>query len=58
MQVKLKRDWFAPDGSRKRARDNPHQFPQGWKDRLPPNAEVIAEAPTPKPSAKKAAEDG
>lgn len=30
--VRLKRDWFAPDGSLYQARDNPHEFPAAYAE--------------------------
>lgn len=31
--VRLKRDFFAPDGSLYQARDNPHEFPAAYADK-------------------------
>lgn len=31
--VRLKRDWFGPDGSLYQARDNPHEFPAAYADK-------------------------
>jgi hypothetical protein len=31
--VRLRRDWFAPDGSLYQARDNPHEFPAHYADK-------------------------
>lgn len=31
--VRLRRDWFAPDGSLYQARDNPHEFPASYADK-------------------------
>lgn len=31
--VRLKRDWFAPDGSLYQARDNPHEFPATYAEK-------------------------
>lgn len=31
--VRLKKDWFGPDGSLYQARDNPHEFPAGYADK-------------------------
>lgn len=31
--VRLRRDWFAPDGSLYQARDNPHEFPAFYADK-------------------------
>jgi len=31
--VRLKRDWFAPDGSLYQVRDNPHEFPAHYADK-------------------------
>lgn len=31
--VRLKRDWFAPDGSLYQARDNPHEFPAEYAEK-------------------------
>lgn len=39
--VNLKKDWFSPDGSLYQKRDNPHEFPDEWKDKLPSTAEVL-----------------
>lgn len=30
--VRLKKDWFGPDGSLYQARDNPHQFPAAYAE--------------------------
>lgn len=30
--VRLRRDWFAPDGSLYQVRDNPHEFPADYAD--------------------------
>ena|SRR3990167_745855 len=39
--VNLKRNWFDPMKQRRRKRDNPHEVPAGWKDKLPSDAEVV-----------------
>jgi hypothetical protein len=54
MRVELARDWFGPDAAFYEKKDNPHQFPQDWKDKLPSETKVIAdeEAPAVKPKAK------
>lgn len=31
--VRLKRDWFGPDGSLYQVRDNPHEFPAAYADK-------------------------
>jgi hypothetical protein len=31
--VRLKRDWFSPDGSLYQVKDNPHSFPAEWADK-------------------------
>lgn len=31
--VRLKKDWFGPDGSLYQARDNPHEFPAAYADK-------------------------
>lgn len=31
--VRLKRDWFGPDGSLYQVRDNPHEFPAHYADK-------------------------
>lgn len=31
--VRLKKDWFGPDGSLYRVRDNPHEFPASYADK-------------------------
>lgn len=31
--VRLKKDWFGPDGSLYQARDNPHEFPVAYADK-------------------------
>lgn len=31
--VRLKKDWFGPDGSLHQARDNPHEFPASYADK-------------------------
>lgn len=31
--VRLKKDWFGPDGSLYQARDNPHEFPAEYADK-------------------------
>lgn len=31
--VRLKKDWFAPNGSLYQARDNPHEFPAEYADK-------------------------
>ena len=33
VNVNLKRDWFAPDGSLYQARDNPHEFPAAYAEK-------------------------
>jgi hypothetical protein len=44
MLVKLRRGWFDPAGNRRRVEDNPHDFPDDWKDKLPSTAEVVPAA--------------
>ena len=41
MEVKLRNDWFAPDGNLYRQKDNPHSFQDEWKDKLPKSAKVL-----------------
>jgi len=41
ISVDLKKDWFAPDGSLYQARDNPHEFPESWKDQFPTTVKVL-----------------
>lgn len=43
MRITLKRNWFGPDGVRRRERDNPHEVPNDWKDKLPAGAKVLDE---------------
>jgi hypothetical protein len=31
--VRLKKDWFGPDGSLYQARDNPHEFPSSYAEK-------------------------
>lgn len=31
--VRLRKDWFAPDGSLYQARDNPHEFPASYAEK-------------------------
>jgi hypothetical protein len=44
MLVNLRRGWFDPAGNRRRVSDNPHDFPDDWKDQLPSTAEVLPAA--------------
>lgn len=41
MLVKLRKGWFDPAGNRRRVEDNPHEFPDEWKEVLPSSAEVL-----------------
>ena len=61
MLVNLERGWFGPDGSSHKPGDNPHDFPDSWKELLPTTASVIGvspieededEEPVEKPAAK------
>lgn len=54
MKVKLKRNWFGPDGGRYRERSNPHEMPDDWKAKLPPGAVVLEEPAPVKEKASKA----
>jgi hypothetical protein len=56
MFVALKRDWFAPDGSLREVKDNPHEVSKDWQEKLPTTAKVVegpaaAEDDTPKAKA-------
>lgn len=42
--VKLRNDWFGPNGVLYRTRDNPHTFPKGWE--LPKSAKDVPAADT------------
>lgn len=44
MLVNLKRRWFDPSGNRNDPDDNPHQFPEEWKELLPSTAQVVADS--------------
>lgn len=44
MLVKLKRNWFGPDGSLYRTRDNPHSIPSDWKDQLPKGSDILTKS--------------
>lgn len=43
MKVNLKRNWFGPNQTRFRVRNNPHQMPDDWKKLLPSDAQVVGE---------------
>lgn len=45
MRVRLKNDWFAPNGILYRTVDNPHTFPDSWQDSLPPSAVLLPARP-------------
>ena len=42
--VRLKRDWFGPDGSLYQARDNPHEFPAAYAEKPKQQEEESDEA--------------
>jgi hypothetical protein len=53
MKVKLKQNWFGPDG--KRYRKGEVEMPDSFEKLLPKSASIVEEeAPEPKPKAKKA----
>lgn len=41
MLVRFKRNWFGPDGVRYRTRDGLAEVPEGLRDQLPKDAEII-----------------
>lgn len=45
MQVNLRRDFFGPNNVLYLERDNPHDFPTSWEDKLPPGAEIVGKGP-------------
>lgn len=55
MQIMLRNDWFAPDGTLYPANRSPHTIPADWEEVLPKSAEVLKEVKVeePKEPAKK-----
>lgn len=45
MRVRLKNDWFAPNGILYRAVDNPHTLPDSWREALPPSVVFLPARP-------------
>lgn len=52
MKVRLKSNFFAPDGRFLRKHTEPYDLPDSWRDKLPRTATVLEE-----PKAQQAAED-
>lgn len=40
IEVKLRNNWFGPDGGFYKTTRNPHIMPSDWKDKLPKSATV------------------
>lgn len=40
IEVKLRTNWFGPDGGLYKSSRNPHRFPDDWKKHLPSTAQV------------------
>ena len=45
MLVKLRRNWFGPNGVQYLTRDGPNEVPDIYRDQLPSDAEILTEKP-------------